>query len=403
MRTFATIALVTGALLLPSAAHAAVPTGKLEGSGAFTSFLRTATASCPTGARVTGLRVRADLRGYVASVSPRCDGRAIAATIGSTIHQVQELTCPPGTVVGGIYGYTGDIIDGVGLRCRGADGTSADGPKVWGGEGDQTPRAYDCPRGLPMTGLAGADVSYFGGPVLVGLKGICGRPAPRRATSCSDLLFGRPGAPDGRYRLQVEERTFDVFCRDMRAARSGKVDAPRQFLELRTNDPAGNTASYAAGGASPGTTVRTVYTAVRMNPYPVRRSPLTFALRISDRTYATSEGRLCHSTPEPCSGSDVVRSMPFGVAMACGEDTLTAYANIDLSSTPFEVVPSFTAQGAAPFGTARATTPQVVKITAGGFCGWMAPARTYNPFNDAPRGDARHGYDLRIRAMAPRS
>jgi hypothetical protein len=72
-------------------------------------------------------------------------------------------------------------------------------------------------------------------------------------------------------------------------------------------------------------------------------------------------------------GSTKIESMPLGVAMSCGGGT--AYAQLDVSDTPFIVVGSFQIDGSGlPTGHASPWhTNKVVELGANGDCGWVAP------------------------------
>jgi hypothetical protein len=236
---------------------------------------------------------------------------------------------------------------------------------------------------------------------VAGLRGLCSpvvAPVTPRATSCSAVLVQDPSAADGTYTIDVAGRRFAVYCRNMQRAQRGLVPAPSQYISLPVTGAGENTSEYAAGGASPGTNVTTAYTKIRVNPYPESIKPLTFSVEIADQTFSRSSGRLCHSDAStPCPGAFVVQSMPYATAFSCDPGGLSGQANINLTGAPFAVVDSFTAQGAGPVGTAKFLSPQVVNLTAGGYCGWEAPALTYNPFDRNPLLDTRGGYDLEIR------
>jgi hypothetical protein len=174
-------------------------------------------------------------------------------------------------------------------------------------------------------------------------------------------------------------------------------DLFRLYLTLPHSGAGSNFAQYTAGGASHGTTVVTTYSAIRIDPIPVRVRPLTFLANIADQTFATSTGLVCHSTTAPCAPSHQVTSMPYGVAADCaGPGGATGRANIDLRGTPFSVVNTFSIQGFEPGGTTAFSSSQVVNLTGGGFCGWNAPAPISNPFNTSPLQDARGGWDLML-------
>ena len=188
------------------------------------------------------------------------------------------------------------------------------------------------------------------------------RPAP---ASCAEILVRNPGAPDGLYTLYAnrdETKPWTAYCHDM-------AGQPREYLELSN----GNFSEYGAGGASPGTTVRTTYTKVRIDPGQL-------AIVITDRTFATSTGSLIH-------GGQEVTSMPYGVAMACFPGGLgVGSAHINLTQRPFSVAEgSFCQGGWQPGGQATfSLMGHSVDVVGTGYCGWVAPSGNgcpYNPFN----------------------
>ena len=139
-----------------------------------------------------------------------------------------------------------------------------------------------------------------------------------------------------------------------------------------------NYSEYAAGGASTGTTVRTSYAKLRIDP-------VALTIDVDDQTFATSTGGpLQHG-----SSGIAVMSMPYGVAMDCVNNfSSTGVANIDLTGTPFVVTNAFADHGNKGSGSAvSANGGRQVAITGGGYCGWDQPtAYTVNgpqgnPFN----------------------
>lgn len=191
------------------------------------------------------------------------------------------------------------------------------------------------------------------------------RPAP---ATCADILARNPGAPDGPYTLYAnrdETKPWTAYCHDM-------AGQPREYLDV----PASNFSQYTAGGASSGTSVRTQYSRVRIDPGAL-------AILIGDRTFASSAGSLIH-------GGQEVTSMPYGVAMSCNQSA-SGEASIDLTGTPFGVAGGFCQGGWLPKGNAMpgAAEDKVFLLSGGGYCGWTAPSGNgcpYNPFNgNAPR------------------
>jgi hypothetical protein len=161
--------------------------GPLAGTGAFTSNPQSASSSCPTGAVVTGLVVGQQARPghFVGSVAVICTDPNGTVTTGSTIgtNGAPVTASCTGTVGLGIYGYTGDVVDGVGLRCGAAGGTATDGPLVWGGGGGPN-GPYDCAVGSALTGLTGTYANYFGANTVVSLTGVCTAVVPTSFEEC---------------------------------------------------------------------------------------------------------------------------------------------------------------------------------------------------------------------------
>lgn len=189
-------------------------------------------------------------------------------------------------------------------------------------------------------------------------------------TSCAGVHAADPMADDGTYTLYVggdPAKPWDAFCADMQAS-TGPVD----YLPLENVLGDHNFASYAAGGASPGTTVKTSYIRLRINP-------ATLVVQIGDQRFAASSGGLSHS------GAGSVTSMPFGVAMSC--DGNPGSANIDLRGTSFAVSDSFAGGGNfidSLVNTSIDPDKQFIDLIGGGLCGWNGGSGTpYNPFNDA--------------------
>ncbi len=137
---------------------------------------------------------------------------------------------------------------------------------------------------------------------------------------------------------------------------------------------ASNFGQYTVGGKATGTTVKTTYPLVRIDP-------VTLAVDIDDQSQAHSSGTLAHPNhPDPIP----VTSMPLGVAMDCvGPNSSTGAASIDLTGTPFHVTSTFALGGNMNGGTTT-TVNRVITLRGGGNCGWNAPAGAHgNPFNTA--------------------
>lgn len=184
--------------------------------------------------------------------------------------------------------------------------------------------------------------------------------------SCKDIHNSHPDAPDGNYVLFSNGNLFTVYC-------YGMTGTPREYIDLAVTGPGANFSQYTAGGASPGTDVRTTFTRLRIDP-------ATLTVDIGDLTFASSTGSLRH-------GGTTVKSMPYGVAMSCTAPQSTSGAgNINLQSTPFQVGSTFVTGGFHAAGSATVSPDhQVVALKGGGYCGWITPAPAlYNPFNPSP-------------------
>lgn len=193
---------------------------------------------------------------------------------------------------------------------------------------------------------------------------------PALPMTCADL-----GAhADGEYTLYAggdKGKPWTAYCADM-------ATTPVEYLPLAMVLGDHNMSQYTAGGASPGTSVRTSYLRLRIDP-------MTLAIDIGDQRFAVSSGSLQHSFSDP------VTSMPFGVAMSC-DGSADGVANIDLRGTEFTIASTFATVGSG--GTGAATMDaglQVVDLTGGGGCGWTAMTDApFNPFN------APHAWALQL-------
>ena len=194
--------------------------------------------------------------------------------------------------------------------------------------------------------------------------------------SCLDIKGSSlQGASDGTYTLYVagnRTKPWSAFCFGMGS------QTPVEYLTLVTG-PDTNFSQYTAGGYSPGTNVRTVYTKVRIDP-------VTLLVDISDQTFSTSEGSL--DGPEHVQ----VTSMPFGSAMDCISDTAaTGVGNVDLRETPFQFGLHAFSEGGLNKNSnvVFSNENQVANLNGGGECGWESP-NTYSPINHTG------GFDLKL-------
>ncbi|HEX6355630.1 GON domain-containing protein [Actinophytocola sp.] len=175
--------------------------------------------------------------------------------------------------------------------------------------------------------------------------------------SCAEIHAKRPSWGDGEYLLGVNFRLVPVYCHDM-------TGTPREYVSLGSL----NFSQYTAGGASPGVSVVTTFTKVRIHPY-------SLTVDINDLTFATSEGRVIH-------GFVAVTTMPYAVAMSC-DATPSGLGRVDLTGTPFVLADMFMLGGFFPQGEASVSTDnRTADLIGGGYCGWIAPAPfIYNPIN----------------------
>lgn len=189
--------------------------------------------------------------------------------------------------------------------------------------------------------------------------------APPFPATCQEIADASPGATDGDRTLYLDHdpaRPWAAYCQDM-------AGAPAEYLSLATTGPQYNYSQYSGGGAVKGTSVRTAYTKVRIDPR-------TRLVNIADQRFSSSTGMLAGQSDRP------VISMPYGVATNCGGTT--GRGNIDLRGTRFAVTPdAFTVGGYEPYGDAvYKSGDQVVELSGGGYCGWLVPLPgLYAPIN----------------------
>lgn len=182
--------------------------------------------------------------------------------------------------------------------------------------------------------------------------------------TCAQVVAATPGAPDGAYTLYLDgdpARPWTAWC-------AGMARQPTEYLELG-GDRDTTFSQYTAGGATSGTSVRTSWIRIRLDPS-------SLLVDISDQVFATSTGSLVQGDTE-------VTSMPLGVAMSC-DQAPSGVGSVDLSGTPFAVASdAFFVAGYQAAGTATyASGGRQVKLLGGGYCGWIAPSATlYNPVN----------------------
>lgn len=150
-----------------------------------------------------------------------------------------------------------------------------------------------------------------------------------------------------------------------------------EYLTLASG-AAANFGQYTVGGKSTGTTVKTAFTRVRIDP-------ATFDIDVCDQTFATSTGMLYHDSVDHGT-ADPVTSMCLGIAMDCaGVGQHTGVASIDLTGEPFVVdgTTAWTTSGVGSSGMSNSMSGgRAISIDGGGNCGWEAPSgAAFNPFN----------------------
>lgn len=184
--------------------------------------------------------------------------------------------------------------------------------------------------------------------------------------SCQDITASQPDSPDGDYTLYVNRdglKPWVAYCRNM-------AGTPSEYLTLAQTPANSNYSQYTAGGNSPGTSVRTVYTRLRLDP-------VTLRVNTADPTFSTSTGALQHV------GKVAVSSMPYAAAMGC---STWGVGNVDLRGTPFAVASGqFSVGGVSTGGSSfnYSQANQVVGLSGYGGCGWVAPVGSFNPFNQS--------------------
>lgn len=185
--------------------------------------------------------------------------------------------------------------------------------------------------------------------------------------SCDDVAQGRP-LPDGDQVLYHDNDPafmWTAYCHD-----------GAEYLTLPSTDPDANFGIYQAGGDALGTSVKTQYQRVRIDP-------ATLAIDINDMTFATSTGDITHA------GDPDATAMPFGVAMACGGGAVFASAVVDLTGTPFALSRvNFANGGVSAGGDAQTQSWQKVLLTANGSCGWESPFEVVGSAPINPKGQA---------------
>jgi len=120
---------------------------------------------------------------------------------------------------------------------------------------------------------------------------------------------------------------WSAYCADMATPK------PAEYLELDTRQGEANFSEFSEGGY-PGFTVKTQFRKIRIDPAEL-------SIDSTDKKF--TDRRVISSDISPSTNSQVlsrtVDYMPYAVAESCitGGPELTASANVDLSSSPFEI------------------------------------------------------------------
>lgn len=187
-----------------------------------------------------------------------------------------------------------------------------------------------------------------------------------RPRSCDEIRTGVPKAAAGTYQLFVggdPGKAWTAYC---------VLSTPAAtYLELPQQTNA-NYSQYTAGGARPGTSARSQFQRVRIDPELLR-------INGSDFSFSQSVGSV-----DDGSGGKITRSA-YGSAGDCiGSVSQAGVANVNLVGTPFAVEPNvFVVNGyTAAGGATYSSNDQIVALRGGGFCGGIGPrALPTDPYN----------------------
>ena len=172
--------------------------------------------------------------------------------------------------------------------------------------------------------------------------------------TCAEIVAADSESADGRYTLQLDgdpSKPWLAYCHDM-------AGTPAEYLQLVNIDGDFNFSQYTAGGASPGSNVRSHYYRIRLDPATL----LVNTAYVDDPDYSVSSGAL----------DDGTNSMSYAQAQACiTPENDAGLANVDLTGTPFVVAENaFVTEGFRPAGGATYSADRkVVDLTGGGHCG----------------------------------
>jgi hypothetical protein len=133
--------------------------------------------------------------------------------------------------------------------------------------------------------------------------------------------------------------------------------APLEYLPLVTGS---NYSTFLASSQSPGTTVTTTYTKVRIDP-------IALVIHGGDQTFASSSGSL-FDVPD----NATVLSVPYGVAIGCSGVGSVGSASMDLTGTGFSFPINDFAASSGGAGDADYLSNTDVTLNGGGAgCGWF--------------------------------
>lgn len=198
----------------------------------------------------------------------------------------------------------------------------------------------DAARPCDLAGCPGACEETSTGPACV-LPATCAE-AQRHGAP--------PDAPTPLYVDGDRARPWLAYC-----------DGDREYLPVPA---ATNFGQYTAGGSSPGTSRRTSYAMLRLDPSTLR-------VDVADARHATSVGGpMTHGQ-----GGPTVDVLPVGVAIDCvAHGSSSGRGGVDLTGTPFVVTSRFLVHGYMVAGSATPASPaRRIALTGGGYCGYEVP------------------------------
>ena len=134
-------------------------------------------------------------------------------------------------------------------------------------------------------------------------------------------------------------------------------DFPKEYLTLQNIGGSYNYSQITAHNYYVGTTVRTSFSKVRVDPDNMQ-------ILVNDYQFSSSTGSIDDGS---------ITKARFGQAGNCSHTSgYAGHGNIDLSGSPFKVSDSFSAYGYLPFGSANfSEEDQVVSLSGGGLCGYV--------------------------------